>query len=85
MGNLLWGNDLPHPEGTYPHTRFWINERFRDVPEDEARRILGANAAELYRLDLAALAPTVDRIGPTADEVHGPQPFETPTGAGGVA
>ena len=85
IGNLLWGNDLPHPEGTYPHTRYWINERFRDVPEDEARRILGTNAADLYRLDQAALAPLVDRIGPTVDEVHGPQPFPTPTGAGVVA
>ena len=41
VGNLLWGNDLPHPEGTYPHTRKWIAERFRDVPEDETARILG--------------------------------------------
>ena len=38
VDNLLWGNDLPHPEGTYPHTRKWITERFRDVPEDETRR-----------------------------------------------
>jgi predicted TIM-barrel fold metal-dependent hydrolase len=72
VGNLIWGNDLPHPEGTYPHTRRWINERFRDVPEDEARRILGLNAAELYGLDLEALAPIVERIGMTPDEVHAP-------------
>ena len=72
VGNLLWGNDLPHPEGTYPHTRRWINERFAAVPEAEARRILGENAAELYRLDRDALAPVVDRVGPTLDEVHVP-------------
>ena len=70
VGNLLWGNDLPHPEGTYPHTRRWINERFVAVPEDEARRILGVNAVELYRLDHAALAEIAARIGPTRDEVH---------------
>ena len=69
--NLLWGNDLPHPEGTFPHTRYWVRERFRDVPEAETRRILGENAAELYGLDVAALAPLVERIGPTPDEVHG--------------
>jgi predicted TIM-barrel fold metal-dependent hydrolase len=72
LGNLLWGNDLPHPEGTYPHTRRWINERFAAVPEAEARRILGENAADLYRLDRDALAPIVERIGPTHDEVHVP-------------
>ena len=71
VGNLLWGNDLPHPEGTYPHTRKWITERFRDVPTDETARILGANAAEVYRVDTAVLADVVDRIGPTHDAVHG--------------
>ena len=66
----MWGNDLPHPEGTYPHTRKWITERFRDVPEDETTRILGTNAAAVYRVDVGALAGIVDRIGPTTDEVH---------------
>ena len=72
MGNLLWGNDLPHPEGTYPHTRRWITERFRDVPPDETARILGLNAAEVYRVDVDALGDLVAKIGPTADEVHAP-------------
>jgi hypothetical protein len=67
----MWGNDLPHPEGTFPYTRYWIRERFRDVPEDETRRILGLTAAEVYGVDLAAIAPLVERIGPTLDEVHG--------------
>jgi predicted TIM-barrel fold metal-dependent hydrolase len=70
IGNLLWGNDLPHPEGTYPHTRKWIAERFRDVPEDETARILGTNAAEAYRVDVAARADLVERIGPDAADVH---------------
>lgn len=68
--NLLWGNDLPHPEGTYPHTRAWITKRFASVPEREARLILGENAADLYGLDQAALAPIVERIGMTDADVH---------------
>ncbi|HEX2384816.1 MAG TPA: amidohydrolase family protein [Acidimicrobiales bacterium] len=72
VDNLLWGNDLPHPEGTYPHTRRWINERFAAMPEDEARRILGDNAADLYGVDRAALTSIAERIGPTRDEVHVP-------------
>jgi predicted TIM-barrel fold metal-dependent hydrolase len=71
VGNLMWGNDLPHPEGTFPYTRYWIHERLKDIPETEARRILGLNAAEVYGVDLDALAPVIDRIGPTVDEVHG--------------
>jgi len=74
--NILWGNDLPHPEGTFPYTRYWIRERFREVPADETRRILGATAAGLYGLDVARLQPIVDGIGPTAEEVHGDVPLE---------
>jgi predicted TIM-barrel fold metal-dependent hydrolase len=71
VGNLLWGNDLPHPEGTYPHTRRWITDRFRDVPVDETRRILGENAIGVYDLDRAALRPIADQICPTVADVHG--------------
>jgi len=78
VGNLLWGNDLPHPEGTYPHTRRWINERFAAMPEDEARLILGENAVELYGLDRAPLDEVAQRVGPTRDEVHVPSPEPLP-------
>ena len=71
VGNLLWGNDLPHPEGTYPHTRKWIAERFRDVPQDETAAILGLNAAAVYRVDVDALLEVSQRIGPTTADVHG--------------
>ncbi len=67
---FLWGNDFPHPEGTWPHTRQSIHDSFHDVPEDEARRMLGVNAAVVYRFDTDKLAGLVDRIGPTVDEVH---------------
>jgi hypothetical protein len=32
IGNLMWGNDFPHPEGTWPHTREWLRMRFHDAP-----------------------------------------------------
>ena len=56
VGNLLWGNDFPHPEGTFPYTRELVRQRFKDVPRDEAQRILGLNAVDLYGIDVAALA-----------------------------
>jgi predicted TIM-barrel fold metal-dependent hydrolase len=71
VGNLLWGNDLPHPEGTYPHTRKWVAERFRAVPQDETAAILGTNAAAVYKVDVDALREVSDRIGPTPADVHG--------------
>lgn len=69
---LLWGNDFPHPEGTWPHTRASIHDVFHDVPQPETAQLLGLTAAEVYRFDVDKLADTVARIGPTVEEVHGP-------------
>lgn len=41
------------------------------MPVADTRRILGLNAAELYGFDLEKLAPVVDRIGLTVEDIHG--------------
>ena len=69
VDNICWGNDFPHPEGTWPHTREFLAEVFCDIPRDETAAMLGDNAAEVYGFDTAALQPLVDRIGPTPDEL----------------
>lgn len=69
--NLMWGSDYPHPEGSWPHTRKWLHDTFKDVPVAECERILGLNAAEVYSFDLEALKPHVERIGITHDDLHG--------------
>jgi predicted TIM-barrel fold metal-dependent hydrolase len=69
IGNIMWGNDFPHPEGTWPYTRKILRETFWDIPIDETERILGLNAAEFYGFDLAKLQPIADRIGPTPEEL----------------
>ena len=69
VGNIMWGNDFPHPEGTWPYTREFLKDRFWDVPEDETAQILGLNAAEFYNFDLDKLAPIADRVGPTPEEL----------------
>jgi len=69
VGNIMWGNDFPHPEGTWPHTKEWLRSAFCDIPIDETQAILGQNAAEVYSFDTDALAPVVERIGPTPDEL----------------
>ena len=65
----MWGNDFPHPEGTWPHTKEWLRNAFRDIPVDETQAMLGTNAAAVYRFDVDALAPVAERIGPTPDEL----------------
>jgi predicted TIM-barrel fold metal-dependent hydrolase len=69
VGNIMWGNDFPHPEGTWPHTKEWLRNAFSDIPVDETRRILGLNAAECYQFDPQALQPLADRWGPSPGEL----------------
>ncbi len=69
VGNLMWGNDFPHPEGTWPHTREWLQGAFHDIPVDETAAILGGNTAEFYGFDVDALQPLADRFGPTPEDL----------------
>jgi len=69
VGNIMWGNDFPHPEGTWPYTKRILGEAFHDIPVDETAQILGLNAAEFYGFDVDALQPIADEIGPTTDDL----------------
>jgi predicted TIM-barrel fold metal-dependent hydrolase len=69
VGNLMWGNDFPHPEGTWPHTKEWLRNAFNDIPLDETQQMLGANAAACYNFDTEKLAALAQRIGPTPDDL----------------
>jgi predicted TIM-barrel fold metal-dependent hydrolase len=69
VGNIMWGNDFPHPEGTWPHTKEWLRQAFHDIPVDETQQMLGSNAADCYGFDVEALAPLADRVGPTPDDL----------------
>lgn len=64
VGNMMWGSDYPHPEGSWPVTREQMIETFRGLPDDEITAMLGGNAAEVYGFDTEKLAPLAARIGP---------------------
>jgi predicted TIM-barrel fold metal-dependent hydrolase len=55
---LMWGNDYPHDEGTYPRSKKFRTEIRARVTEGQARAIFGGNAARVYGFDLDALART---------------------------
>lgn len=69
--NLMFSTDYPHIEGTWPNTREWLRLALKGVPEEEARLILGQNAARIYKIDVDALAPVVGRIGFDVSEILG--------------
>ncbi len=72
LGNLVWGSDYPHSEGTWPNTRLALRHAFAGVPTEDVRTILGDNGVRIYGLDEAALRPIADRIGPTPEELSVP-------------
>jgi predicted TIM-barrel fold metal-dependent hydrolase len=69
VDQIMWGNDYPHHEGSFPYSKLAMRLLFSGLPEDEARKILGTNAASVYGFDLDKLQPLADRIGPTVDEI----------------
>ncbi|HZZ90277.1 MAG TPA: amidohydrolase family protein [Caulobacteraceae bacterium] len=71
---VLWGNDYPHYEGTFPYNLESLRLTFADMPEGRRRKVLGLNAAALYGFDLEKLAPLAAQYGPKPAEVSQPLP-----------
>ncbi|MCZ6643292.1 MAG: amidohydrolase family protein [Gammaproteobacteria bacterium] len=74
--HVLWGNDYPHYEGTFPYNLESLRLTFGDVSEQRRRKILGLNAAELYKFDVEKLMPHAQEFGPTPKQVNTPLPKE---------
>lgn len=53
---LVWGNDYPHDEGTFPHSRRAIAAIRRALTRRQAEDVLCRNAARLYGFDAGWLA-----------------------------
>jgi AcrR family transcriptional regulator len=45
---LMWGNDYPHHEGSFPFSAEWIEKQFDGVPANEVDQICRGNAAEIF-------------------------------------
>ncbi|MEC7874995.1 MAG: hypothetical protein VX823_11035 [Actinomycetota bacterium] len=69
---MLWGNDYPHYEGTFPYNLESLRLTFSDIPESTRRLLLGENAAKLYGFDLTKLRPLANMHGPTPEDVNAP-------------
>ena len=48
---LLWANDFPHSDSTWPHSQELLARHTAHLAEEERRWILHDNVAELYGLD----------------------------------
>jgi predicted TIM-barrel fold metal-dependent hydrolase len=53
---LMWGNDYPHPEGTWPASQEVAAQQFDGISDADLHAIVAGNAAEVFGFDLASLA-----------------------------
>jgi predicted TIM-barrel fold metal-dependent hydrolase len=74
--NVLWGNDYPHYEGTFPYNLESLRMTFDDMPEQRRRKVLGLNAIKLYKFDEAEMTKRAAKVGPTPAQVNQPLPDE---------
>jgi predicted TIM-barrel fold metal-dependent hydrolase len=58
VGNLMFGSDYIHTEGTFPNTRPHLARILANVAERDAWAITAGNAARLFGFDIARLART---------------------------
>ena len=72
VDKIMWGQDYPHGEGTYPYTREALRNTFAGVAPDEVAAMVGGNAAGVYGFDVQALSPLAARVGPTVAEIAEP-------------
>lgn len=83
MQNVMWADDYPHVEGTWPYTRLALRNAFAGIPEEDVRHIVGDLAVKVYGLDRASLQAIASRIGPKPTELSvKPKPSELPPDRG---
>jgi predicted TIM-barrel fold metal-dependent hydrolase len=54
VDNFMWANDYPHHEGTWPHSAQAIERTMVNLSDDERAKILGLNAARVFKFDVPA-------------------------------
>lgn len=71
IGNMMFGLDVPHFEGTGDMTLPYLQRTFgaAGVAEADARAILGLNAVRFYGFDLDELTAVASRVGPSITDV----------------
>ena len=52
---MMWANDFPHSDSTWPQSQKLLKESLANMTEAEKNLILHENVATLYGLDTAAL------------------------------
>ncbi len=52
IDTLMWGNDYPHTETTWPRSREVVDEIMRDVSAEDRQKLTVANTSRLYGFEV---------------------------------
>ena len=63
---LLWANDFPHSDSTWPWSQEMLDEHAAGLTDKQAKDILCDNTAELYEIDVATLPVGGDSLAASA-------------------
>jgi predicted TIM-barrel fold metal-dependent hydrolase len=72
VGNMMWGADYPHPEGTFPHSLISLRKTMAGLPADVVQMYLSGTASRAYDLDVDALNEVAKDICPTLGDIMEP-------------
>ncbi len=50
--SFMWSTDYPHQAATWPHSQEVLERDFREIPEEDRRKLVRENAARLYGFSL---------------------------------
>ena len=59
--NLMWSNDFPHPNSTWPNSIKVIRRDLGHLSDDAQTKVLATNVCKLYGLDLSTLPAGISR------------------------
>jgi predicted TIM-barrel fold metal-dependent hydrolase len=52
VDNLLWGNDYPHIEGSWPNSEKAIASWSKNLTQEQIAKIVGLNSAKLFNIPI---------------------------------
>lgn len=64
VDRVMWANDFPHSDSTWPWSQPLLANQVKDFPADKLDRILYKNVAELYDIDLSTIEANKANLDP---------------------
>ncbi len=69
VDNFLWANDFPHHEGSWPYSAQAVERTMGHLDDGERAKILGLNAARIFKFDIPERFLNHDDAAAVAAEV----------------